>query len=504
VALNSKHPDYKRLVNDWVLMRDLFEGERCVKERGIAYLPPTKGMVIDGMLPGQLGAETYEAYKTRAVFPDSVREAVQSNLGIMWRKPPVIELPSVLEPLREKATTYGESLENLLARINAEQLITGRLGLLLDIAKSDGKLPYVAMYVAESIGNWNDAIADGGLSKLNMVVLDESGYVMDDSLEWQYAKRYRVLQLGDLLANETPGENATYFQGVFDGEGEYSPAGMMAPTYLGTASKQIPFVFVNSKDTIPAPDLPPLLGLGRQVLAIYRGEADYRQNLFMQGQDTLVIIGGRMETDATHPGGSQLRVGAGSMLQLEQDCDAKYIGVGADGLGEMRTAVEADRKRADIKAGQLIGAGEKVESGIALKVRLAAQTNTLTQVAISGAAALEELLQIAAVWMGANPAEVKVTPNLEFSDNIVDGKSFVDLMTARTMGAPLSKKSLHELAVEQGITRMTYEDELNQIEEEGGDGLSMQGLGVGPDGKPLPGDKPPLKKDDEDDLDANK
>jgi hypothetical protein len=178
----------------------------------------------------------------------------------------------------------------------------------------------------------------------------------------------------------------------------------------------------------------------------------------MQGQDTLVVVGGVKKTDASEDEGTPLRTGAGSMIEVEQGGDAKYIGVNSQGLSEQRQALENDRKRAETRSGQLINSGgSNTESGSALQTRIGAQTATLNQIAMTGASALESLLKMCAQWMGANPDDVKVTPNLEFADFEMSGKDLVDFMTARTMGAPLSKKSIHAMLVDRGVTKMDFD-----------------------------------------------
>lgn len=496
MALDSVHPKYSEFKEDWVTMRDLYKGERAVKAKGETYLPATKGMKLDGMETGKPGLEAYNAYKLRAVFHDYVKEGVEAYIGLMHQKPPTIKLPAVMEPLRNQATAHGEPLEMLLRRINEEQLVTGRLGLLLDLPVTPdpaNPMPYIAMYVAEAVRNWDDGEAEEGQARLNLVILDESGPIRSNEFEWTTQTKYRVLILGNPDQNEAEGTpGVTYEVGVFTDAGgqaaNYDPSKVSAPMLRGQTLDKIPFVFVNTKDITSSPDEPPLLGLGRLTLAVYRGEADYRQNLFMQGQDTLVVVGGVRKADATQPEGAPVRTGAGSLLEVEQGGDAKYIGVNSQGLSEQRQALENDRRRADTKSGQLIdaGSGDK-ESGTALQTRVAAQTATLNQIAITGAAALEAVLKFAAQWMGANPDDVKVTPNLEFADFNMSGKDLVDLMTARTMGAPLSKQSIHALLVDRGVTKMDFETEMDTIEEEDANAPSAGGTGAG---GALPGQQP--------------
>jgi hypothetical protein len=167
---------------------------------------------------------------------------------------------------------------------------------LLDIDVTGSGNPYIALYDAESIINWDEGSNQAGLNALNLVVLNESQSVRD-GFAWKDVERYRVLVLGDLNVNEEDLQSAVYSQMVVDyGNGKAINEVFVEPKIMGQSLNEIPFVFVNSKDVSATPDSPPLLGLANLCLAIYRGEADYRQSLHMQAQDTLVVVGGSQLT----------------------------------------------------------------------------------------------------------------------------------------------------------------------------------------------------------------
>lgn len=487
MGLESTHPLYDAFAPDWVMQRDLVAGESVVKSKRETYLPPTPSMILDGFGKGlqQVGEQVYEGYLKRAQFPDYVSDGVEVLTGMLHHKPATIEVPKQMEPMLESCTLSGESMQDLLRRINTEQLTTGRIGLLADLpttpnASTVGQptkspteiLPYIVTYAAESIKNWDEADTSKGFSALNLVILDESCYVRDAEFTWKLQKRFRVLQFGDLNKSEAEG-TAVYKTATFtEANGlTYNEADLQPPQWLGKSLDEIPFVFINTKDLVSSPDKPPLLGLGKLVLAIYRGEADYRQGLFMTGQDTLVIIGGTSKPDAAAGDDGAVRTGAGSRIDVDVEGDAKYIGVDSNGLSEQRECLENDHKRAATKSGQLLPSGKanSQESGEALKTRVAAQTASLTQIALTGAKGLETLLKSIAVWIGADPEKVKVTPNMEFGELAIAPADIKGLMEARLTGAPLSKKSIHGLLVEKRLTTMTFDEEMAQIMEEDAD-----------------------------------
>lgn len=487
MALNSKHPDYDACAADWLQMRDTYAGQRAVKAAGRTYLPATSSQLIDWhkQIPGFTvgkGEAAYLSYVDRSVFPEYVSEAVRALVGTMHHKPPVITLPAALEPLREAATLSGESLESLLRRINEAQFVTGRIGLMLDLPASKtigAVLPYVATYTAESVINWDAGASDEpSLNTLNLVVLDESGQRRGVDFEWEEAKVYRVLLLGSLDENETV---AVYRQGVFEGEDAQFVEDQTEPPVLrGRALDRIPFVFVNAVDLAVEPGMPPLLPLSNLSLTIYRGEADYRQSLFMQGQDTFITSGYEGDSD-------DIRIGSGAHVALPMGGTAEFVGVSSGGVPEQRAALENDHTRAQQRAGQLIDStSREKESGEALHIRVAAQTTTLNRVALAGAAGLQAILRIAAEWVGANPAEVIVEANLDFSDTGLTPTDLFQLQQAREAGLPMSDETLHGHLVENEWTTLKYAEEIARMATEAEARRARE-----PEPPPMPAASPP-------------
>ncbi len=518
MSVTAEHPEYTSMQPDWVVMQDTYAGERAVKVKGSTYLDPTPAMLLDGVSTATSpGAIAYDRYKRRAVFWDFVSEAVQRLSGMMHAKPANIKLPAVMEALRARASREGETLQHFLRRINEQQLVYGRLGLLADLpAKviTDPKaVPYIALYDALSLINWDVSHDDEGVDVTQLVVLNETSFERNQEFSWEEIQKYRVLEMSPVVIEVAPSVEGqepvaslqanTYYSAVYRMVGgNDDKQNMVAPMYKGRTLNKIPFEFVNSKDLLSSPDKPPLLGLAMLCLTIYRGEADYRQSLFMQGQDTLVIIGGApvdepaLGPDAIGVGQSSTdstarRVGAGATIEVNLGGDAKYIGVDSAGLPEQRSALENDKLAASTKAGQLVSpkAG-KQESGDALTTRISSQVASLMSIAVTGAAGLERILKTIAEWMGANPDEVSVEANTEFVDQLMTFKDLADAMDARQKGAPMSLKSIHDNMVARGMSELSFEEEIKQIVEE----LTLQGaapiIPLDPNKKPAPAGPP--------------
>ena len=215
MAIDSQHPDYAAVIEDYRVMRDTFAGERTVKGKTIAYLPPTSGQLADGATKNfsSTGALAYLNYLSRAKFSDLVKDAVNTLVGVMVREPAVIELPPQLEPMRESATRKNETLQMLIRRIYEQQILFGRYGLLGDFPQDPAsvqarEVPHLVEYSSESIINWDDErFSEFGVNRLNFVVMNETAQVRgnsSDQFEWTEQKRYRVVILEPLDPEQEP------------------------------------------------------------------------------------------------------------------------------------------------------------------------------------------------------------------------------------------------------------------------------------------------------------
>lgn len=490
-SVENKHPQWLEHQPDWTIVRDCVEGERNIKSKGQTYLPATSAMIKSGLDTNQPGLKMYNAYKMRAVFPSLVRPAVNALVGVMHREPATIELPPEMESLRENATLQGESLQTLLRRINEAQLLTGRIGLLADVpTTTEDTVPFINTYEAENIINWDESRREDGRLKPDLVVLDETDFERTSTFGWERIRKFLVLDLVDRAdigeasssnTPETPPEGAVYRSRleISDDEtvanegvnrqtevttSDQSNVQGVTPNIRGETLNEIPFIFVGSIDLTAEPDQVPMLDLANLALTIYRGEADYRLTLFMQGQDTLIIID--PNNDPSKP--TERVVGASASIVLGTGGEAYYVGVSSDGLKEQKEALLNDRSHASELGANLLASagGTAQEAQETLRIRVAARTASITTVVRAGAEGLQSILRIIASWKNADPEAVIVKPNMDFIGDIFEPKQLLDLMAAKNMGAPLSRESIHKWLQDKDVTAMTLEEELALIEEE--------------------------------------
>jgi len=383
-AVSTKHPDYDDRAGEWRLMRDTIRGETAVKDGTTAYLPMPTGFAEqkDG------GKALYAQYQSRAQFQEIVQPAIQAMVGVIHQSEINIQMPDSMKGIWEQATADGLPLEAFHRRITAEVLSTGRYAILADAPSAGGDMPRLVGYQAESLINWSD--------ERDMFVLDESGLVRN-GFSWERREQYLALLI----------EGGRYVGQRYDAAGNLVDGQQAEPvTARRETLAEIPLVVIGPRDLSLKPETPPLIGIARSALAMYQLSADYRWQLFMTGQETLVVING----DAPEA------VGAGVVISLKgggdgNPPDAKYVGPSGTGIEAHRTAILDEQQNAANSGAKLFNTGTKsAESGDALRIRYAAETASLISVAQASCAGLEKALRYAALMKGLNPEDVIVTP----------------------------------------------------------------------------------------------
>jgi hypothetical protein len=420
MAVSTKHPSLTAArLADWALSIDAYNGESEIKQRGEAYLPMPSG--YRGHSDDGLAA--YTAYKMRAQFPDVLAASVGAMLGIVHGEKIQIELPSNMEYLRENADGEGKTLEDFHKDATRVLLYLGRYGILAD-APSGGGDPFLAGYRGDTITNW-----DTGFFVLNESEMVRNGFM------WTYEEKYRVLQMAD---------------GVYTAEA-HTPTGIVeaTPTRLGGGTlDSIPFAIASAKDMGADLETPPLIGIARAALAMYQLSADYRLQLYMSGQETLVAINGEAPT----------AVGAGVVHEMQGGDgvtpDLKYVSPSCIGIDKHLSAIQDNREIA-IQAGARLfeQSNQASESGKARKMRFRSETANLKTVAQASCSLMEQSLRNAARLLGQSDAVIEaitVTPPKDLLDASLTPQEAVALFSLVESGG-LSHETFYERAQAGGI-----------------------------------------------------
>lgn len=440
-------PDYEAMLPTWKLVRDCVAGSEVVKEAGTNYLPSPPGFA---QAPDP--DASYAFYLDLAQFPEIVEPTIRGLTGVIHAKPSEYDLSTKLEPLLERATLDGITLEGLHHRLTQEVLTTGRYALLPDV--TDEGVPHLACYPAEALVNW-------GLDekqRLAFAVLDESAARWDaETLEWTVERRWLLLQMVDGRY-----QSQSYVQ---EGERivEDGPV-RQVKRRGGTSLEEIPLVVVGATDLTPWPDKVPLRGLAQIAVAIYRLDADYRRALYLTAQPTPVVVG--INTSAA-AGEQPLTIGSGVAWRLPAEASASFLEFSGAGIEAQRQAIQDERANAAHFGAQFVDAGRQAESGEALELRRANQTATITTVAQTTAAGLERALRHLGTFLGEGPEAAEVRPNLEFAEIRLTAQEVAALVAAWQANA-ISLETLHDnLRRGRVMAReRTTEEEIAAIEDE--------------------------------------
>lgn len=384
MSVELRHPEYTQArADEWALCRDAYDGESAIKNRGTIHLPMPSGFRAqdDG------GQGMFAAYMGRAQFPDIFAPTVGAMVGIIHDGEIAIELPPALEYLREDADGGRMTLTDMHRRVTRNLLITGRQGVLADAPVGGGE-PRLALYAARSIINWDR----------DFYVLDET-HSARDGFSWREVRQHRVIEMRDGRCVQTVWRDGNAQEPI---EVRVSGGG-----YLD----RLPFSIASAKDVGPRIETPPLIGVARAAVAIYQLSADYRHQLFMSGQETLVAINGDPPS----------AVGAGVVHQMMGDGhlapDLKYVSPSCSGIEAHLKAIEHNREAAVQSGARLFEQSrQSQESGEARKMRFRSETANLQSIAQMSCAIMEFGLRCIAAMKGADEDAVTVTPPRDLLD----------------------------------------------------------------------------------------
>lgn len=420
--VTTRHPDMTaERAAEWQLMAAAESGESAVKLAGETYLPMPSGFKA---LPNA-GRDAYAAYRGRAQFPEILAPSLAAMIGIVHGKAIAIEMPDAMGYLLENADGAGLTLDAFHRRITRALLLDGRHAVLADAPEGGGE-PYMRGYSGAAVINWDS----------DWYVLDECHWARD-GFEWSKVEQYRVLSL-----------DGVYTQSVFSRHGgarDWTITQSMPQAMGGQAMVAVPLVIASARDVSATVETPPLIGVARAALAIYQLSADYRHQLYMSGQETLVAINGAAPT----------AVGAGVVHSMQGSegvtPDLKYVSPSCSGIDAHKLAME-DNRTAAIQAGaRLMEQSDQVqESGAARKMRFASETATLSSVAAVSCAMIEAALRHVAAFKGLPADAVTVTPPRDLLDNTMTPADAQALVAVWQAGG-ISYQTLYENLARGGI-----------------------------------------------------
>lgn len=483
-------PGYDIFFEKWQRCREVYAGEDRVKQLGNKYLP-----MSNWHRSGNDGRADYEAFKQRAIFFDYFKDAIQTMLGVLGKGEPSIELPKSLSFMKDSATSYKDGLAALKGRLDFLILLTGRAGLSVEVNAHDGDstVPdfYINMWQPESIKD-REFIKDSatGETYVKFVLLDETDDVFDYATKRREpVKKWRVMALdakgayytATVLPEAWPDFDINNPPVAAD-ESRPSLGEAVYPKYRMGIFNRVPFSFVNSTDLSGGHyQDPPLEGLARLVLALYRGDADYRQTLHFTASDFYQMLKCDDEKKAKN-----IKVGAGGMALMPGESSIAVVSSPGGGASMQKESLDTLHELCQRKIITLLDVSANL-SGVALQMIQGSKSALIEPLNQNTGRAIEEQLRYAAQWTGMKSAEafekVKFV-SAKIEDTALEIAQLLALWTSMKINRfPIVGEDFHALLKRAGMTQKDFDENVAALEAERA-AEEAQGL-------PLPGEPNP-------------
>lgn len=449
------HPQYEKMQQRWKDARDAADGEYEVHAAREAHLP-------------RLNQEDDHDYGVRIKMTPwfgATWRTIIALRGMIFRRPPDIEVPDSVELLLTDIDNAGTSFTSFAQKVALDDLIVGRVGVLVDYtpvaegatvadAQNVGARPYLCMYATENILNW-EYTSTGGKRQLSLVRLreDPAGYPEVELKDGEELHKVLVLEEKQYVQYLYQVNTASGKETLVDGW----------PRYPKRNTQHIPFIPFQpiGVDSLECkPEIPPLMDLITMNYHHYRQCSSYERGCFLTGLATMFIFGDESATPV-YVGGAKANV------YPNPNTRAEYL--------EVKNSFDALLKNIEKKEFQMGVLGARmleprnagVESGEAWKRKQAGDESVLVDMSTTLSEGMTNPLRWMAWWLGQeDDEETKVEFNKEFMPPNVDSAVLTSWMTMYIQGG-MSWKTLFYNLDRAGMypPGTKEEDEKGMIEE---------------------------------------
>lgn len=453
MAVNAKHPEYSKNLTKWQLMRDALAGE-VAKEK---YVPKLSDQE----------AEEYSAYVGRAEFYNATARTQVALTGLLFAKPPKVELPEALKTIAENVSLDDDTLEALAKNIANECLSVGRCGVLVDlpsVEKSDySKLEaerlnlraYATLYKAENIINWKTTKINGS-NVTSLVVLAETyAEPTDDEFVDKIKTRYRVLDLHE----------GYYRQRVFSETkaGNFEVVSEIYPSANGRKLEYLPFTFFNVNDLKTAVEKPPLLDLARVNISHFRSEVDLEHGTHFTALPTPYVTGYQGESS------EKLKIGSTAVWVIN-DPSAKvgFLEFSGAGLSTLENRIAVKEKRMSILGARLLLDEKKTaEATETLQMRKSGENAVLTSVASTISEGIASFLKDVAFFENIASENLIYEINTDYNLTMIEPQLLAQIIAGIQSG-DIPNEVLYDALLKGELmpeTIQSYEDYQAKLEQ---------------------------------------
>ena len=468
MPVTVQHKDFLKYSQAWRKCRDVVEGSDAIKaadkDTRQYYLPKTSGQT----------KTEYEGYKNRAVFYNATSRTVEGLSGLIFRKEPIVESPASMEEYLEDVDLQGTSLSDFLEKIVDEAIQVGRGGILVEhpstpadveitVAEAEamGIRPYLAYYRAEDIRYWETSRVNNR-TMVSMVILHElvAERVPEDEFKTTDVEQYRVLDL----------TTGAYRQRVFrKTESDWVAITETYPMMGGAPMREIPFVFIGTRDSSPEVQKPILLDLVDVNISHYQTSADLENGAHWAGTPTPIFLGRFVDSSENGEPVTEIRLGSTSGIQIEEGGDAKFLEFTGAGLEALeKRAQRKEELMATLGARIISQEKRQVEAAETASIHRAGENSVLASMANAISRGVSKALAIMARWAGLGEVEVKVELNTDYLPVKMDPQMLTALTAAVQAGKISFSSYFYNLQKGEIVQpEKTWEDEKDEIDSEG-------------------------------------
>jgi len=463
MPVNNTHNQYTLAQEDWTKIRDAMAGDRRVKEYGKKYLPTLEGQTEEG----------YAGYLSRASFYEASPRTVDGLSGAIFRKDPNIVIPEAWKPRLDRVSSGGDSLVMVMKETVDEVITTGRIGVLVDMAKSNQSKAaesFLVQYKAEQIVNWRTLMING-MPQLSLVVLQEfqERTSPKDPFTTIQVERYRVLSLSHAEGEEVPYYTVEVWEEAKHKNGSTTfiiVEPPVQPTRRGERLEAIPFWFIAPQDLSPSVSRSPIMGLINLNFSHYRTTADLEHGAHFTAMPTPVIIGDLAGNAAK---GSTLSIGSGVAWQIEAGGDAKMLEYRGQGLGALENIQNEKEKRMAVLGARLLEEPSKnVEAAETHDLRHRGENSLLASISDTVSRAFTQIVSHMIWWEGGGEQEAKVELNRDFVDKKMSMDEVIKMVQSWQSGGIGQETMYYNLQQGERLRDgMTYEEYLEDVKKNG-------------------------------------
>ena len=396
MPVNEPPQSYTDNAPIWRKCRDVYNGTEAVKKAGELYLPR-----LD---PNDNSAEArreYDSYLSRGVLYNSVGRTVAGLSGLIYQKEPTLTLTPPMEEHALDISLADESLAQFAMRLTREVLITGRCGVLVDMARQGEAKPrpFWIAYTAEQIIGYTTTRI-GGDSKLTRVILKETLEERDpqgDEFTQVAVTQYRVLNLED--AEEEGG--GVYRQTIYrqnENVGDFVPVETITPLRRDKPLNFIPFSFFSSTGVRPEIQRPPLADLAEINIAHYRESTDLAWGLHYTAMPQPWASG----IQGTAGDIGDLVIGPSTIWLLDKGGNAGYLEFTGQGLGALRQSLQDLQQLMATLGARLLETdpSSHAETATAVRMKHAGENATVSTLAAAIETGLTYVMRWHGWWVG--------------------------------------------------------------------------------------------------------